>query len=94
MGSLTDSGRENIAVKLVFQDSLFSEEEEKSLSSGKKQFLVCQRMERWVDRWGDEGEEERISRRQLERCKETLLLEVIYEEIPAKNNPKLNNSLF
>ena len=48
----------------MVRDSLFLRGEDKSLNS-EKQFPVCQRTEREVDRWEDEGGEDSVSRRQL-----------------------------
>jgi len=69
------------------------EEEDKSLKS-ETLFLVCQRMERWADKWGDEGGEESVSWRQWGRCEERPLWEGIHEVNPAKNKPKPNYGLF
>lgn len=85
----------NIAWKLVFHDSLFLRRETNHWTAYKTFPGVSEGgREREADGCEEEGEDESVSRRQWGRCKERLPLEVIYKVNPAKNDPKLNYSLF
>lgn len=91
--SLTDSGQENIAGKLVFHHSLFLRRKTNHQTAKNSSRCVSGRRDRLID-WKMKEERREFQGDSGGGVKGGLLWEVIYKVQPAKIHPELNYGLF